>query len=137
MAECVAHEGAWHHVVATHARVNVSEDLAPLRDGYAPLQYARRGVLVQLAVDEGERFGHPGDVPDLGPIRGKLSSIHPGDILVPPVLRAGGGGWLYVHGLGFVHVVPSSKESTNASFEGSSSMSSVPAGFEGAPEGTS
>jgi hypothetical protein len=49
-------------------------------------------VLVQLAVDEGERFGHPGDVPDLGPIRGKLSSIHPGDILVPPVLRAGGGG---------------------------------------------
>jgi hypothetical protein len=28
---------------------------------------------------------------------------------------------------------PSSKESTNASFEGSSSMGSAPAGFEGAP----
>jgi hypothetical protein len=31
---------------------------------------------------------------------------------------------------------PSSKESTNASFEGSSSMGSVPAGFEGASEGS-
>jgi hypothetical protein len=31
---------------------------------------------------------------------------------------------------------PSSKESTNASFEGSSSTCSAPAGFEGAPEGS-
>jgi hypothetical protein len=31
---------------------------------------------------------------------------------------------------------PSRRESTYASFEGSSSMSSAPAGFEGAPEGS-
>jgi hypothetical protein len=32
---------------------------------------------------------------------------------------------------------PSSRESTNPSFEGSSSMGSAPAGPEGAPEGSS
>jgi hypothetical protein len=32
---------------------------------------------------------------------------------------------------------PSSRESTNASFKGSSSMGSAPTGFEGAPEGSS
>jgi hypothetical protein len=32
---------------------------------------------------------------------------------------------------------PSSRESTNASFEGSSSIGSVPVGSEGAPEGSS
>jgi hypothetical protein len=32
---------------------------------------------------------------------------------------------------------PLSKESTNASFEGSSSIGSTPAGLEGAPEGSS
>jgi hypothetical protein len=41
-------------VVAAHARVEVSKELAPLRDGHASLQDARRGALVQLAVDEGE-----------------------------------------------------------------------------------
>jgi hypothetical protein len=40
LAECVAHEGARRRVVAAHARVNVSEELAPLGDGYAPLQDA-------------------------------------------------------------------------------------------------
>jgi alkylated DNA nucleotide flippase Atl1 len=40
LAEHVAHEGAWHRVVATHARVNVSKELAPLRDRYALLQDA-------------------------------------------------------------------------------------------------
>jgi hypothetical protein len=40
-------------VVAAHARVDVSEELAPLRDGHASLQDARSGTLVQLAVDEG------------------------------------------------------------------------------------
>jgi hypothetical protein len=34
--------------------VYVSKELAPLRDGYASLQYAGRGALVQLAVDESE-----------------------------------------------------------------------------------
>jgi hypothetical protein len=41
-------------MVAAYARVNVSKELAPLRDGYASLQDARRGALVQLAIDEGE-----------------------------------------------------------------------------------
>jgi hypothetical protein len=41
-------------VVAAHARVNISKELAPLRDGYASLQDAQRGALVQLAFDEGE-----------------------------------------------------------------------------------
>jgi hypothetical protein len=34
--------------------VDISKELAPLRDGYASLQDARRGALVQLAVDEGK-----------------------------------------------------------------------------------
>jgi hypothetical protein len=34
--------------------MNVSKELAPLRDGYASLQDARRGVLVQLVVYEGK-----------------------------------------------------------------------------------
>jgi hypothetical protein len=54
LAECVAHESAWRHVVAAYARVDISKELAPLRDGYASLQDARRGALVQLAVDEGK-----------------------------------------------------------------------------------
>jgi hypothetical protein len=33
-------------VVAAHARVDVAEELAPLGNGYAPLQDARRGTLV-------------------------------------------------------------------------------------------
>jgi hypothetical protein len=37
LAEGVAHEGARRRVVATHARVDVPEELAPLGDGYAPL----------------------------------------------------------------------------------------------------
>jgi hypothetical protein len=54
LAERVAHEGAWHHVVAAYTRVDVSKELAPLRDGYASLQDARRGALVQLTGNEGE-----------------------------------------------------------------------------------
>jgi hypothetical protein len=40
LAERVAHEGAWRHVVAAHARVDIAEELAPLGNGYAPLQNA-------------------------------------------------------------------------------------------------
>jgi hypothetical protein len=40
LAECVAHEGARRHVMVAHARVDVPEELAPLGDGYAPLQDA-------------------------------------------------------------------------------------------------
>jgi hypothetical protein len=37
-----------------HARMYIPEELAPLRDGHTSLQDARRGALVQLAVDESE-----------------------------------------------------------------------------------
>jgi hypothetical protein len=53
LAERVAHEGARRRVVATYARVDVSNELATLGGGDAPLQDTRRGVLVQLAVDDG------------------------------------------------------------------------------------
>jgi hypothetical protein len=54
LAERVVHEGAWRRIVAAHARVDVSKELAPLMDGHASLQDARCGALVQLIVDEGE-----------------------------------------------------------------------------------
>jgi hypothetical protein len=40
LAERIAHERAQRRMVATHARVDVAEELAPLGDGYAPLQDA-------------------------------------------------------------------------------------------------
>jgi hypothetical protein len=40
LAERVAHEGAWRGVVAAYALVDVSKELAPLRDGNASLQDA-------------------------------------------------------------------------------------------------
>jgi hypothetical protein len=40
LAERVAHEGAWRRVVAAYSRVDVVEELAPLRDWYASLQVA-------------------------------------------------------------------------------------------------
>jgi hypothetical protein len=62
LAERVAHEGTWRCVVAAHARVYVPKELTPLRDGYASLQDAGCGALVQLTVDEGklkDRYGEP------------------------------------------------------------------------------
>jgi hypothetical protein len=40
LAERVAHEGARRRVVTAYARVDVAEELAPLRDGNASLQDA-------------------------------------------------------------------------------------------------
>jgi hypothetical protein len=40
LAERIAHEGARRRVVATHAHVDIAEELVPLRNGYAPLQDA-------------------------------------------------------------------------------------------------
>jgi hypothetical protein len=40
LTERVAHEGAWRRVVTAHTHVNVSKELAPLRDRYASLQDA-------------------------------------------------------------------------------------------------
>jgi hypothetical protein len=54
LAERISHEGAGRCVMAAHARMNIPEELAPLRDGHASQQDAGRGTLVQLAVDESE-----------------------------------------------------------------------------------
>jgi hypothetical protein len=82
----------------------IPKELAPLMDGYASLQDAGRDALVQLAVDESERLGHPGDAPSLGSVRGELPSVHPSDVLVAPVPLVGGR--LYIHGLELVGAVP-------------------------------
>jgi hypothetical protein len=44
-------------MVATHACVDVSNELLTVGNGDASLQDAGRGALVQLAVDHGERLG--------------------------------------------------------------------------------
>jgi hypothetical protein len=54
LAERISHESVRCRVVAAYARMNVPKELAPLRDGHASLQDARRGALVQLVVDEGK-----------------------------------------------------------------------------------
>jgi hypothetical protein len=99
-AECVAHEGTRRRVVATNARVDDMNEIATLGDGDAPLQGARCSALAQLAVDDSERLGHPGDGPGLGPIRGKFPLIHPSEVFGPPILRTRG--WLCLHGLSLV-----------------------------------
>jgi hypothetical protein len=91
-------------MVAADTIVYVPEELAPLGDGHASLQDAGGGALVQLAVNEGEGFGHPGDTPSLGPVRGEFRSVHPGDVFIAPVHPAGGR--LDVLGFGLVGVVP-------------------------------
>jgi hypothetical protein len=40
LAKCVAHEGAWRRVVKAYARMDVAEELAPLRDRDASQQDA-------------------------------------------------------------------------------------------------
>jgi hypothetical protein len=91
-------------VVATHARVDVSNKFATVGDGDAPLQDAGCGVLEQLAVDYSERLGFPGDAPGFGRIRGEFPLINPGELLGPPIVRVGGR--LRFHSLGFVRTVP-------------------------------
>jgi hypothetical protein len=61
LAKRVAHEGAWRRVVATHACVDVPEELAPLGDGYAACLYSSPSTRVN-------DFLHPGDASGLGPI---------------------------------------------------------------------
>jgi hypothetical protein len=91
-------------MVAANPRMYVPEELAPLGDGYASLQDAGGGALVQLAVDEGEGFGHPSDAPGLGPVRGEFPSVHPGDVLVALVRPAGGR--LDIHNFGLAGAIP-------------------------------
>jgi hypothetical protein len=105
LEERVAHEGTRRCETAAHARVDVSDELATLGDGDALLQDAGRGTLVQLSVDDGERLGHPGDAPGLGPVRGKFPSIHPSEVFGLPILHAEG--WLRLYVLGLVWTVVS------------------------------
>jgi hypothetical protein len=87
MAERVAHEGVRCSVMAAHGCVDVLDELLTVGNGDASLQDPGCGTLVQLAVNHGERFGLPGDAPDLGPIRGKVPTIDPGELFGPPILR--------------------------------------------------
>jgi hypothetical protein len=63
--------------------------------------------LVQLAVDEGKRLGHPSDAPSRGPVRGELPFSDPGDVFFPPVRLDRGR--LDVHYVGLLGVVPLEK----------------------------
>jgi hypothetical protein len=104
LAERVSHEGARCRMVATYARVDVSNEFSAVGDGDAPLQDSGHGALVQLIVDHGERLSFSGDAPGLGPIRGEFPLIDLGKVLGPPLLRSGGR--LCFDGLGFACAVP-------------------------------
>jgi hypothetical protein len=91
-------------------------------------------VLVQLVVDEGKGLGHP--AMRLAAARSVGSS--PRAIQATYLSRQSA-----LTGVGSISITsascapyPSRRESTYASFEGSSSMGSTPVGFEGAPEGS-
>jgi hypothetical protein len=104
LAESIVNEGVRRGVMAADPGVDVPQELAPLGDGHAPLQDARGGALVQLAVNEGKGLGHPGDAPGRGPVRGEFPSSHPGDIFVAPVSLDRS--WLDVHHVGLVGAIP-------------------------------
>jgi hypothetical protein len=104
LAERIANEGTGLGVMAADPGVDVPQELAPLGDGHAPLQDVGGGALVQLAVDEGEGLGHPGDASARGPVRGEFPSGHPGHILVTPVGLDGG--WLDVHHISPIGAIP-------------------------------
>jgi hypothetical protein len=52
LAERIAYEGVWRHVVAAHACVDILNELVSMGDGDAPLQDARHGALLQLDYNE-------------------------------------------------------------------------------------
>jgi hypothetical protein len=103
-----------------------------LGDRHTSLQDAGGGTLVQLSVDVGEGLGHPGLASD----RSEGSS--PRSIQAMYLSRQstslGAGSTSMASASSALY--PSRRESTNTSFEGSSSMGSAPAGFEGAPKGS-
>ena len=68
LSERVAHEGAWHCMMATYSGVDVSKQLPTLGDRDASLQDPRGATLVELSVDHDERLGSPGDAPRLSVI---------------------------------------------------------------------
>ena len=70
LSECVAHKGVWRYMMATYSGVDVSKQLATLRDRDALLQDSRGTAPVELSVDHDERLGSPGDASCLCAIRG-------------------------------------------------------------------
>jgi hypothetical protein len=54
LTERIAHEGARCRVLTTYACVDVSNKLATVGDGDAPLQDPRCGALIQLVIYYGE-----------------------------------------------------------------------------------
>jgi hypothetical protein len=122
-------------VVATHARVNVSKEFAPLGMGRHRCR----------TPDAARLYNSPSTrVNDLAILGMRLASDRfegssPRSIQAMYLSRQSS-----AQGTGSVSMAsassapyPSSRESTNTSFEGSSSMGSAPIGFEGAPEGSS
>jgi hypothetical protein len=117
--ERIAHEGVRRCMVATHACVDVSNKFATM--GMGMHRCRTRDTAMRLASDRSE-----GSSP---------RSIH-ARYLARQSSARGGGGSVSMASASFAPY-PSSRESTNASFEGSSSMGFAPSGFEGAPEGSS
>jgi hypothetical protein len=134
LVERVAHEGARCRVMATHAYVDVPDELPAMGKG---MQGCRTPDAAQLYSSLSIT------VNDLAFLAMRLASVRsegssPRSIQVRYLLcqSSARGGGLCLHGIGLVYVEPSSRESTNASFEGSSSMGSALAGLEGAPDGS-
>jgi hypothetical protein len=134
LSECVAHEGAWRRVVAAYARVNVSKELpcgmgthrcrTPDATRLHSSPSTRVNALAILAMRlASNRYGgsSPRSIQAMYLSR-QSSARGTGSVSMASALSA---------------PYPSSRESMNASFEGSSSIGSTPVGSEGAPEGSS
>jgi hypothetical protein len=103
-------------VVTAHARVYVPEELAPLGDRHASLQDL---AILAMRLASGRSEGSsPRSIQEIYLSR-PSTSLGTGSTSMASASSA---------------PYPSRTKSTNASFEGSSSMGSAPAGFEGAPE---
>jgi hypothetical protein len=134
LAECVAHEGAGRGVVAANARVNIPEELAPLGMG---THRCKMPEAARLYTSPSTR------VKDLAILAMRLASDRsegssPWSIQAMYLSRQSaslGAGSTSMTSASLASY-PSRRESTYASFEGSSSMGSAPAGFVGAPEGS-
>jgi hypothetical protein len=135
LAKRVAHEGAWRRVVVAYARVDVSKELASLRDGHA---CCRTPDVARLYSSPSMR------VNDLAILAMCLASDRsegssPRSIQAMYLSRrssARGTGSVFM-ALASPTPYPSRRESTNSSFEGSSSIGSSPIGSDGAPEDSS
>jgi hypothetical protein len=135
LAERVAHESAWRCVVAAYARVNVSKELAPCGMG---THRCRTPIAARLYSSPSTR------VNDLAILAIRLASDRSGGSSPRSIQTMYLSRQSSARGTGSVSMAsassepyPSSRESTNASFEGSLSIGSTPVGSIGALEGSS